>query len=414
MPDIIYTFEFTIDSEVEIVDLQINQTYTFEDSILSEVGVELVGAAYIDLLKYVPEKFRDAQLFEDYLAAVGLYLGTWLSKIDDMQYLVDPYSVSDELKVSIPGQTYVVDEEYISHLASLLGLIITKGVGQTIVDFRKQLTNAIDWYKLKGTYQGLISAIYSTGQNISIKDMYTNDYATFVLEDWFVADYPGQNPPDLDASYYKSPHFGLLVELNQVYSPVGGDPYLWKGGVNFEDLQGLVEQIRPANTVPHYIIRMTATCHEDGVMDTTTYEVKTKRIYEPWSFSRKYFDQGHLDPAQEWNLDDGVFFDFSSTAFLSNVKEWKIGTGNRNVPPDTSGWDIETMVDSGTLSASQIRLYSDRTEWDIVIPSASAFTGLSELALYVSPTNDLVIGCTFPIIDKAVGYELRFLVIMYK
>jgi hypothetical protein len=407
-----YTFEFDIDSLCELVNVQLNQAYTFEETIQSDSELELVGSVFIDLLKFVPEKFRDAQLFQDYLAAVGLYLGTWLSKIDDMQYLIDPYTVSDELKVTIPGQIYVVDEEYISHLASLLGLTITKSPGQTIVDFRKQLTNAIDWYKLKGTYQGMIDAIYSTGHTISIKDMYTNDYAAFVLEDWFVADYPGQNPPDLDASYYKSPHFSLLVELNQVYILIGGDPYLWKGGTTFDDIRGIVEQLRPANTVPHYVIRMTATCHEDGVMDTTTYLVKTKRIYTPWSFSRYYFDQGSV--GGEWHFDEGVFLDYSATAFLLNVKLWKIGTGNRTTPPDTPGWDIETEVDSGTLLPSQIRLYADRTEWDIVIPSASVFTGLSELALYVVPTDKLVIGCTFPIIDKAAGYELRFLVIMYK
>jgi len=414
MADITYTFELDITSQVSFNELLLNQTYTFQALAKIAASIETTGAVFIDLREFVPEKFRESQLLQDYLDAVGLYLGTWLSKIDDMKYLVDPWNVSDELKVTIPGQTYVTDEEYISLLAGLLGLTITKNVGQDIDDFRRQLVNAIDWYKIKGSYLSLQDAIYITNQKITIKDFYTNNYVDFISEDWFVADYPGENPSGLDSTYYKSPHFGLQLLLDQVYYTAGGESYLWRGDDKFANVRGYVEEIRPANTVPHYIIRMDAPTSESGVMITTSYEVNTRRIYEPWVFSRYYFDQYYLNPTSGWTLDSGVFFDFTFSAFLASVNTWKLGTGNIDNPPDTSDWDVETPVLTGTIPASLIRLYSDRTEYEVVIPDATVQAGLTELGLYLSDGTTLVIGCTFPEIDKIAGVELRILVIMYK
>jgi hypothetical protein len=414
MPDINYTFELDIVSTQSFEQFWINQTYTFEVSILSECSVEVQASKLIDLLQMVPEKFRSSPLFQDYVSAVGLYLGTWLAKIDDMKYLVDPWNVSDELKTVIPGQEYVADEEYISHLASLIGLTITKNTGQTITDFRRQLLQAIDWYKLKGSYKALSDAIYITNQNIQIKDLYTNNYVTFIPEDWFVADYPGQNPPDLDSSYYKSPHFGLQIELNQMYQIPGGRRYLWQGDDKFSDVRGYVEQIRPANTVPHYIVHMTAPTNESGVMTTTSYGVATKRLYEPWVFSRFYFDQHNIPGQVDWNLDDGKFFDYSNTSFLSSINKWKLGTGSKYVTPDVSGWNIETPVLSGTIPSTLIRLFSDRSEYDIVLDPSIVQAEISELAMYLPDGTTLVIGSTFPDIDKIAGVELRITVILYK
>jgi len=414
MANINYTFELNLTAEISYNLFQLNQTYTLEMDILSEVSVEVQASKLIDLLQLVPEKFRDSPLFQDYLQIVGLYVGTWLAKVDDMKYLVDPYNVSDELKVSIPEKQYVQDEEYISHLASLIGLTIIKNTGDDIDDFRRQLTQAVDWYKLKGSYQALTNIIYVAGQQIEIKDLYTNDYASFTPEDWFVADYPGENPVGLDDTYYKSPHFGLQIELNQIYYTTGGLPYLWKGDDKFANVRGYVEQVRPANTVPHYIISMTAPTSESGIMQTTAYGVSTRRIYEPWLFSQYYFDQDYLVVGQGWNLDDGKFFDFTNTTFLASVNHYKLGQGN--LTPDTSGWEPEPFdpVVEGILAVSNIRLYTDRTEYEVLLDPTIVQAGITQVGLYLPDNTTLVIGCTFPVIDKIENVELRILIVMYK
>ena len=382
------------------------ETVELQFTVITEVVIESSGVNYVELLPLVPEKFRDSLLFQDLLNAIGVEVGAWISKIEDMANLIDPYSVSDIYKTTIPGETIQEYEQYISELAGLIGLTITKNEEDTIVDFRKQLNQAIDWYKIKGTYQALINAIAITGQKITIKDFYTNDYVSFVPVDWFVADYPGENPEGLDSSYYKSPHFGLVIDLNQVFTDDVGD-YLWKGDDKFADVRLYVEDNRPANTVPHYIVATYGTCNEDGIMETTAWDIQTKRLYEPWTFAKIYFDDSSM-------FDDGLFFDESYIAFLQSINKWKLGTGNIGVPPDTSGWALETEVLNGSLTASEIKLYDDRTEFDIVVDDSIAQSGLTEFALYLNDGTTLVIGGIMPRIDKIVGVELRLTIIMYR
>lgn len=375
-------------------------------TILSDVTVESTGVKYVELLKLIPEKFRTKPLLVDFLSVLGVEIGIWLSKIDDIEKLIDPYNVSDSYKTTIEGDGANEYEQYISCLASLIGLTITKNEEDTIVEFRKQLNQAIDWYKVKGTYQAIRNAISITGQNILIKDLYTKDYASFIQEDWFVARSEGENPTDLDSTYYKSPHFGLILNLDQVYSDDTGD-YLWKGDDTFANVRLLVEQNRPANTVPHFIVQTIANTNENGEMITTDWDISTTRLYEPWTFSKIYFDDGNY-------FDDGLFFDESYEAFLRSISRWKLGTGNIDNPPSSSDWQLETEVLNGTLTSSMIRLFQDRTEFEIVVDESIEQAGITEFALYLSDEVTLVIGGTMPRIDKIEGVELRLVVIMYR
>ena len=397
--------------------------------ILAQIDVSVDAVKYIDLIPLVPENYQTLDTLVDYLNATGLYLGRWLTKIDDIQYLIDPYTVSDQFKEAIPSPiSYTTDEPYISHLSSLLGLQLQKSDTSTITDLRRQLLQAIDWYKLKGTYLGMINSIYASNHAIQIKDMYTNNYTTFIPVDWFVADYPGENPPGLDSSYYKSPHFGLNIELDTVKTLMGGYPYLWSAvldGSGFAEMRAYVEQNRPANTVPHYIIQMRGSTHEDGIMDTiVSSQVKTRRVYEPWQFSQQYFDNNYNPATPLLYFDNDyvppnpqLFFDNSYEGFLTSVTSWKLGTGNKTNPPETSGWTMENIVltSNGLGLTTTIRTYPDRTEYDIVVPATVADTfGLSELGLFLGDDTTLVIGCTFPDVDKQLNMEFRIMIILYR
>jgi len=298
--------------------------YVFNLGILmtSITDVDVVASKYVDLIQLVPEKFRGAEILQEYLRAVGLYTGIWLTKIDNMLKLLDIYSVSDQFKETIPAHNLVFDEEYMSRLGALIGLTITKGrnPGETEEQYRdrlrRQLINAIDWYKIKGTYQALQDAIYITNQAIAVKDLYTNDYINFIQEDWFIASYPGENPPGLDATYYKSPHFGLQIVLNQVFMQPPANPYLWKGDDKFANVRALVEEIRPVNTVPTFIIEMDAQCNEDGTLYTVSAtQVKSIRLYEPWVFTRQYFDQDHLGPGQTFHFDNDMIIPITAETY---------------------------------------------------------------------------------------------------
>ena len=494
--------------------------YVFNLGILmtSITDVDVIASKYVDLIQLVPEKFRGTEILTEYLRAVGLYTGIWLTKIDNMLKLLDIYSVSDQFKETVPSHNLVFDEEYMSRLGALIGLTITKGRNQGETEeqyrdrLRRQLINAVDWYKIKGTYLALQDAIYITNQAIAIKDLYTNDYINFIQEDWFIAEYPGQNPPDLDSTYYKSPHFGLQIVLNQVFVIPPANPYLWKGDDKFVNVRALVEDIRPVNTVPTYIIEMDAQCNEDGTLYTVSAtQVKSIRLFEPWVFSRQYFDQDHLAPGETFHFDndmitsvvgevfgtgdglsknfihtmslvgskvkegsvivtDGVeifidngdgtltgslggagtivytsglcsvtfqgapakgvgittnyqylfgsgrFFDFSQSGFLQSVTVWKLGTGNKGVSPDTPGWSLVNITQTGTMSFPQtIRMFQDRTEYEVVVNQSIVETsGFSELGLFLSDGTTLVIGCTFPDIFKISGVELRIILKLLK
>jgi len=342
----------------------------------------------VDLLPLIPSKFHSSIMMRDFIDSVSQGVGQWLGKISDLRALQDPYSVG---------------EEYIGFLAALIGLEFLNEENFNIQQLRNQLLGAIDWYKLKGTYSGLrlISRIY--GFEVIIYDMYTNDYETFVDEPWFVADYPEENPPGLDSSYYKSPHFGYEIQLNVLYGE-GSTSYLWINSM-YEGIPQRVEQIRPANTVPHIRALLTGFTHSDGQVYGTAVNVYTV-ITPNWDPENRYFDQ-----SPEWNFDDGVFFDNSDDAFLSAVTKFKVGIGNKGVIPYTSETALADVVYEGAITSHTV--YDDRVEYLITIPAELAIVGLSELGLFLNDNTTMVAMSTFPDTDKTAGLELRMIITIY-
>lgn len=417
-----------------------NDLVTVECIIKSIGALTVSGTRQIDLMPLVPEKFRDSDLLIGYIEMFGYFVGQWIGRIEDMRYLIDPYRVSDQLRQSIPGVPYETFQAYMSHLASLIGLIIDKSdvdpldpEAPTIL--RRQLLQAIDWYKLKGTYQAMSSAIYGAGQNITLYDFYTNDYEdinSYVETAWFVAKTVGELPPEVMVlpnpdTYFKTPHFGLQIDLTSYYG-VPGSYFLWRDtdGTKFNQVRKVTEQVRPANTVPHFQIKAAGSCNEDGTLTTIPATlISTMRVYPNWVFTAMYFDHHNLGAGYaDWNFDRSftepltdVMFDWSE-AMYKQLTRWRLGDGSKNMVPAPL-WNLENPVLDGIVDDSQIKPYPDRTEYTITVPAAAAADGLSEGGLFlpdVSPgvEGDIVIGFTFPDIDKTAGLDLRFIITMYK
>jgi hypothetical protein len=342
----------------------------------------------MDYLQLLPEVYRDSALLKDYIKAVG-------DKFDAMQV-----SVSDLYKLVNPNTVPIT---YIQKLADLLNLKIYGIDTKTDAQLRQQLSQAVDWYRIKGTYQSLVNIAYIFDLHCTIKDLYTSDYVTFVPEDWFVGN-KGTNPGGLSDTYYKSPHFGCFFQLDQAKineNPTSSNDlyYLWHAE-ELTDFSDFVEVIRPVNTVPHYTIELNPVTKQDGALNIQTLSKIKTQTFEDWLPSTNYYDSG-------LTFDSIYVFDQSVGAFLSSITKWKLGNGNKGGLPGA--------VSSVVLSGSDVVLIQADTynEFRITIPKATVQLGISELALY--KTDDtLVLGCTFPDIDKTSDVELYISIIVNK
>jgi len=384
-----------------------------------ELSVNENYSNYIDLMELVPMKFRESVALQQFMYEAGLMTGEWIGDIKDTERLIDKYTVGDE---------------YLQKLADLVGLDIITDTTTTLDERRQQLIQVIDWYKLKGTYQAVRYISYLFNVTLTFWDLYTNDYATFIEEPWFVGNSVAENPGGLTPDYYKSPHFGISILLDTVYG-VDPDKHLFYS-TGIQDLSTYIERVRPINTVPHYSVLLQPIGDETGIAVEVAGEIKTATIGD-WTFTKFYWD----DPSDLDNVidnigntviddvgndvvalsphsfDDGDFFDFSRDAFLNSIVKWKLGTGNKGVSPDTFGFALANVVltseDIG-MSGVTVVIYSDRTEFSFRVPASIVQFGLSELGLYLVDGTTLEIAATFPDIDKPADIELKVLVIIYR
>lgn len=334
---------------------------------------------YVDLMQLVPLKYHDSVVLQQFLEEAGLVIGTAISDINDLEKLIDKYNIS---------------EDYLEYLADLIGLKIMAVDEQTLRNKRKQLVQAIDWYKRKGTYKSFQDISYALNITLSFSDMYTNDYATFVRVPWFVGN-EGENPSGLDVSYYKSPHFGIDLTLDIVYG-TGVTSYLFIESM-YTDLLEQMEQIRPINVVYHYSVYLTADTNELGDVVTSAGNVAAC-VNGDWVFTAKYCDDGNF-------ADDSLFFDFREDSFISTITKWKMGIGHINTPPVTGDTALGSSVLSGTIDTQTV--YDDRVEFDIIVPAATTQDGITELGLFLGDGTTMVAEATFPSIQKIEDVELR-------
>ena len=250
----------------------------------------------VDLLPILPEKFQNFPLITDLIDTLNTIVDEWNVDISGMEQLLDP--------INVP-------ETYIQNLADHLGFALTNADDTTISTKRSELTGAVDSYKVKGTYSALSIIATWSGWTFTIFDKYTNSESNynagiFLDQEWVVTD-EGENPAGLDSSYFKSPHFGLNINLDTIYPAGTYDEgalrrHLWRPSL-FTGVSDRVEKIRPVNTVPHYSILLNAETDESlTAVEIAATEVVT-RIVGDWVSSSNYFDGVSIGSDQQKYFD---------------------------------------------------------------------------------------------------------------
>ena len=362
-------------------------------TITARCSVLIAAAKAVDLLPLVPEKFRGSEVVSTFLYEIGVMVGHFLTLIDDVPKLVDPY---------------VVGETYLRELAALIKVSFYIDDDTTLEDLRRQLVFAVEWYKMKGAYPSLEYLSTLTGFTLAFKEMYTEDYSTFMEAEWYVALTPGANPTGISDASYKSPHFGVIHYLDKYYGSLS-DAYLYKDSMH-DRVVDYVEKTRPINTVPHYILSLKPITQSDEQVQITTALIKT-RLTTTWSPDRKYFDGSG---SEEGIFDDGEFFDQSSSAFLNSITHWKIGAGNKNGDLTDSAFAFEDIRQTGTVD--KMTQYVDRVEFQCTVAKATVETdeaGYSEFGLYLNDEVTMVGASLFPDIFKGDDEELRITFVVY-
>ena len=362
----------------------------------------------IDLKQLVPEKYRVKPVFSTLFDELQVLIEQWFTDIAGLHDLRDPYSVPDA---------------YLQNLADNIGLVLTSEDTATAAQRRKELLNAIDWFKLRGTYLSLDVLALMTNFTFVMYDMYTADYVTFIDEEWFVGD-ENENPSGLSASYYKSPHFGLSVLLDRTY-PAGVYTegslgiHLWRPSL-FAGVSSFIERTRPVNTVPHYLLTHQCTTDESGDAYIITNTGTVTKVTTSWIYSNIFFDGASLGSGEQVDFDEADFFDSDFEAFIASITIWKLSTStggsgasggmDLTQPPPVGGYVLTDIVLSGTID--RYTIYDDRIVFEFNVGQAVVQDDINEMGLFIAgvPTDDMVIASTFYDIHKDGQTDLKVIV----
>jgi len=187
-------------------------------------------------------------------------------------------------------------------------------------------------------------------------------------------------------------------------TPAGGILYLWQAAY-LDNLFDAVEQTRPVHTVPHYILLLSPKADEFGNVITTDGNIQSK-VLGSWEFSVRYFDE--ISP---WNFDESVNFDSSTEAFIQSITKWELGTGSNDITSPT--WEVANPVLTGSINVSDVVVTEEKITFSFIVPKSITQLGIRELGLYTTG-DTLVLGSTFPSLDKDGRVELRVVVSVYK
>jgi hypothetical protein len=322
----------------------------------------------------VPKKFRKSERFLQYLQS----LGQW---------------IDENPQTSFDGLLGLVDidlapTQYLQYLADSIGLTLNQSLGSDDAQLRTQIRNAIDWYKIKGTYKAITIILYTVQLAASVYDLYTLDYKNFVRMNWFSlgVDNPLNfqvYPNTYQAGMYKSPHFDIQINLLNYF---GTSPnwYLIQGN-QFTIAQTLVEQVRPVNTVPHYYAEVVGSTTDNFLPNTIpSSQVSTVIVQNNWQTLTYTMDNNPLK-----YMDQGNVMDFTLNSFLNSWTVFQIGTGQVGVQPTTTRLSLDNPVFTGTVS--NIVIGSNSATFTCDVPLAYVQSGITELGIFnnggTAPTN---------------------------
>ena len=382
----------------------------------------------LDLLQLLPEKFHNSEILTELVTELSHLTSSWLIDIRGLILLQDP--------------NHLNDASYLRHLGSLTGVQFIDADDNDTSKLRKQIIQAVDWYKLKGTYDSIkvvsnILKYYNDPDYAYVKDMYfTGEYASFVEADWFYGD-EDENPDGLGATYYKSPHFGyrvpLIVEYDQDQELESGSatyPYLWNN-TEYEAFLKYVDLIRPINTVPHFAIVALPSVDDSEIFVTdnslsapggdvtlSNGGYAARRLIDYTTNPKLYFDESHTGGRTVLFDDNDYVFDQLDTGFINDVTSWVLGDGNKYLTQTERAlrlleedFDIENVTASGSFSAVgtsaralEIVVTGNIVTFIIELDDGVAYDNISECGLYIG--SELVLAALFPDIDKGALIKL--------
>jgi len=360
-----------------------------------------------DLPLLLPESYRQEQRVRELFEAIGEWIDTFpQTKATELIELVSPLTVPLEFK---------------QLLSDLIGFQISTFDDPAEFQIRRQMQEAVEWYKLKGTYVAIEIVIFSTGLSVTVFDKYTIDYVNFIRTPWFVS---GIGIDPVPPGFFKSAHFDLDFNLSFFF---GASPtWYLVNEPKFTEIARRVEEFRPANTVPHFVMALSPiTDQQKDILKSLSYELAfpldasletslaftipesqiSTIVTNLWVSANQTFDIGLL-------LDDSLLLDISPSGFLASVTNFKVGIGRRGSTPRSSFTDLETPVFSATLTSKAI--FADRVEIEFVVPTGVSIpTGVTEWGLFNSVLSEMYVVGTHPFIFKDTIAEIRYSVTIF-
>lgn len=427
----------------------------------STVDVDFIyqGVKGIDLLPLIPRKFHTSQMMVDYIDSVDIGVGGMLQGISDLKNLINPRLINQAymgylaalIGTKFIGEDTATTDDLRKQLLDAVAWIKMKGTygALTFIGYLCNVNvNLYDMYSDAG-WSNVVDSSVNQVIDAGNRDVVTEDvtpYVTFVKVPWFVANYEEENPSGVASTYFKTPHFGFEVEFNNYITPsisdwsaavtystdsvvslyssdgntwrslqdsnfnhapyengwwtIANTKYLWHDSM-FPKIAEAIEQVRPINTVPHISGLLVAQTKEDSLVQTIVETNVSAVITNNWTYSAWRFDESPV-PIR---FNDGRYFDTSASAFINAITEFRVGTGHKDQSPTTTGFTLDTLVYTGTVTSQTIT--ASGYVFEFTIPAVQAFTGLSELTLNLID-HTIVLACTFPDTDKTAGMELNF------
>jgi len=438
------------------------------------VGIEDYSN-YVDLIKLVPEKFRGSTALQELLYVFGLESGSWIGKINDLQSIIDKYQVGDDYiqyLADLVGLQFIVTpattlEDKRRQLIQVIDWYKMKGTYEALqviqytldlnINLWDMYTNdystfvPVPWYTGKintnptgsvtteaitgtsGTFLKtpiVLGSVVLTNGTETFTDVVTPGTLVSSLSAgnsgtvtsggvWSVTGWTGVGSRmatykfSMGLDYYKSPHFGIEVCLNQVYGSASAS-YLFDGDETYTSLVNYVERVRPINVVPHYTIFLNPVTTQSGAVYMVDGNIYTIALGD-WTPSQVNYDDATSAGAIN-KYDNNQYYDYTTLGFYNNITIWGIGTGNKNVIPDSS-FTMENPVLTnfgGSINAPiTVNVQNTYVDFSFQLPSTLTNTSLSELGLYYADGTTIMLGCTFPNIDLVSGIALRVLIRVY-
>ena len=165
-----------------------------------------------------------------------------------------------------------------------------------------------------------------------------------------------------------------------------------------KDIDNVLEDFTPLNTVPHMYLELDTECYEDYLPYTLVKTQVKTCLTTNWLPQTQYLDTG-------LHADDSKVFDWSDTSMIETMTTFKIGNGNKGLTPNSGITALASIIYTGTIGSYELTV--DKVIFYMSVPKATPLAGASELGLYNTGTGDLMSVSFYPDLNKPDDMELQ-------